>query len=300
MGVISGVSSDAAAGYGATSTSVQETAVSSPTTSLREDITGKTLPSAVVTLSSEAMDTLTRAVEDVPRGFVSAEQEDSNLKNMLSSKTAGQAPTLNLGNAALSPYVSSDIITLKPLLGMLTENNQAGLDSFVSQLHQVLRDGVVGQNQFDNSDTSEAMALTLTQAKLHKLVEKYVSTDNRQEANGIVDNLIDKKVLQREETTMSLAQDTLDIAKRYGTQRYVADATSYLAQLKQGTARPQNELASMISATKNSTNMDDVFSVFTDIINATPNSDKASASMQGALKQLEVYRSLWNSFMKTL
>lgn len=300
MGVISGVSSDAAAGYGATSTSVQETAVSSPTTSLREDITGKTLPSAVVTLSSEAMDTLTRAVQDDPRGFVSAEQEDSNLKNMLSSKTASQAPTLNLGNAALSPYVSSDIITLKPLLGMLTENNQAGLDSFVSQLHQVLRDGVVGQNQFDNSDTSEAMALTLTQAKLHKLVEKYVSTDNRQEANGIVDNLIDKKVAQREETTMSLAQDTLDIAKRYGTQRYVADATSYLAQLKQGTARPQTELASMISATKNSTNMDDVFSVFTDIINATPNSDKASASMQGALKQLEVYRSQWNSFMKTL
>lgn len=297
MGVISGVSSDVAAGYGATSTSVQETAVSSsPTTSVREDITGKTLPSAVVTLSSEAMDTLTRAVQDNPREFVRAEQEDSNLKNMLSSKTAGQAPTLNLGNAALSdPYVSSDIITLKPLLGMLTENTQAGLDSFVSQLHQVLRDGVVGQNQFDNSDTSEAMALTLTQAKLHKLVEKYASTDNRQEANGIVDNLIDKKVAQREETTMSLAQDTLDIAKRYGTQRYVADATSYLAQLKQGTARPQTELASMMSATKNSTNMDDVFSVFTDIINATPNSDKASESMQGALKQLEVYRSQWKT-----
>jgi len=65
----------------------------------------------------------------------------------------------------------------------------------------VLAEGQVGQNQYDNSDTSEAMAITLTQVKLHKLIEKYVPDDKREQATGIVDEMIDGKVAFREERT---------------------------------------------------------------------------------------------------
>jgi hypothetical protein len=259
-----------------------------------ESITGKRLPDTVVIISQEARDRLMQVVTEP----VSAEQQDKTLNDLLASRSAHQGPTFNLGYALFNdPYTNWDARTFRPLLDMTTDNTQASMDEFAGALHQVLAEGQVGQNQYDNSDTSEAMAITLTQVKLHKLIEKYVPDDKRKQATGIVDEMIDGKVAFREERTLLGAQQRLDIAHQYGTREIVADARDYLTQVKSGSARPQNELARMFEATKSGSDMNAIFSVFADVIRSTPNPDnKAQPSIDDALKQLEVYRQQWQAF----
>lgn len=259
-----------------------------------ESITGKRLPDTVVIISQEARDRLMQVVTEP----VSAEQQDKTLNDLLASRSAHQGPTFNLGYALFNdPYTNWDARTFRPLLDMTTDNIQASMDEFAGALHQVLAEGQVGQNQYDNSDTSEAMAITLTQVKLHKLIEKYVPDDKRKQATGIVDEMIDGKVAFREERTLLGAQQRLDIAHQYGTREIVADARDYLTQVKSGSARPQNELARMFEATKSGSDMNAIFSVFADVIRSTPNPDnKAQPSIDDALKQLEVYRQQWQAF----
>jgi hypothetical protein len=259
-----------------------------------ESVTGKRLPDTVVIISQEARDRLMQVVAEP----VSAEQQDKTLNDLLASRSAHQGPTFNLGYALFNdPYTNWDARTFRPLLDMTTDNTQASMDEFAGALHQVLAEGQVGQNQYDNSDTSEAMAITLTQVKLHKLIEKYVPDDKRKQATGIVDEMIDSKVAFREERTLLGAQQRLDIAHQYGTREIVADARDYLTQVKSGSARPQNELARMFEATKSGSDMNAIFSVFADVIRSTPNPDnKAQPSIDDALKQLEVYRQQWQAF----
>ncbi|AVV39809.1 hypothetical protein C9381_21060 (plasmid) [Pantoea vagans] len=259
-----------------------------------ESITGKRLPDTVVIISQEARDRLMQVVAEP----VSAEQQDKTLNDLLASRSAHQGPTFNLGYALFNdPYTNWDARTFRPLLDMTTDNTQASMDEFAGALHQVLAEGQVGQNQYDNSDTSEAMAITLTQVKLHKLIEKYVPDDKRKQATGIVDEMIDSKVAFREERTLLGAQQRLDIAHQYGTREIVADARDYLTQIKSGSARPQNELARMFEATKSGSDMNAIFSVFADVIRSTPNPDnKAQPSIDDALNQLEVYRQQWQAF----
>ena len=258
-----------------------------------ESITGKRLPDTVVIISQEARDRLMQVVAEP----VSAEQQDKTLNDLLASRSDHQGPTFNLGYALFNdPYTNWDARTFRPLLDMTTDNTQASMDEFAGALHQVLAEGQVGQNQYDNSDTSEAMAITLTQVKLHKLIEKYVPDDKRKQATGIVDEMIDSKVAFREERTLLGAQQMLDIAHQYGTREIVADARDYLTQVKSGSARPQNELARMFEATKSGSDMNAIFSVFADVIRSTPNPDnKAQPSIDDALKQLEVYRQQWQA-----
>lgn len=259
-----------------------------------ESVTGKRLPDTVVIISQEARDRLMQVVAEP----VSVEQQDKTLNDLLASRSAHQGPTFNLGYALFNdPYTNWDARTFRPLLDMTTDNTQASMDEFAGALHQVLAEGQVGQNQYDNSDTSEAMTITLTQVKLHKLIEKYVPDDKRKQATGIVDEMIDGKVAFREERTLLGAQQRLDIAHQYGTREIVADARDYLTQVKSGSARPQNELARMFEATKSGSDMNAIFSVFADVIRSTPNPDnKAQPSIDDALKQLEVYRQQWQAF----
>lgn len=293
MGVISGVTDSVARGYIAT-TSVE--AATSPQT---ESITGKILPGSVVVISPQARERLAQAVIAEP---ITAEQQAETSQALLASKSANQTPSINLGYALFNdPQTNWDARTFSPLLKMTADNTQASMDSFAAALHQVITKGQVGRNQYDNSDTSEAMALALTQAKLHKLVDKYVSPDNQQQAGKIVDDMIDDKIAFREERTLLSAQGTLAIAKQYGTPGMQADARHNLELVKSGTARPQIELATMMAAVKQSNNMEAAFSTFASVINNTPNPDnKAQPSIEGALKQLDVYRQQWQDFVKTL
>lgn len=293
MGVISGVTDSVARGYIAT------TAVEAATSPQTESITGKTLPASVVVISPEARERMAQAVIAEP---ISAEQQEKNARELAASKSANQGPSISLGYALFSdPQTNWDAFTFIPLLKMTADNTQTSMDSFAAALHQVLAEGQVGRNQYDNSDTSEAMALTLAQAKLHKLVEKYVSPDNQQQATGIVDAMIDDKIAFREERTLLSAQGTLDIAKQYGTSTMQAEARAYLNQVKSGTARPQVELATMMAATKQGQNMESAFSAFAAVIKATPNpNNMAQPSIDAALKQLNVYREQWQNFVKTL
>lgn len=288
MGLINGLTSGVISDYVASGTIKPSSNVNT------ETITGKTLPDTVVVISPEARARLLQAsAEPIP-----AEQQEKNLKGLAELKSSDQGPSVNLGYALFNdPNTNWDARTFTPLLHMTTAGTQSAMDEFASALHDVLAEGQVGRNQYDNSDTSEAMAMTLTQVKLHKLIEKYVPEDKREQATGIVDGMINSNVAFREERMLTGAQQMLDIAHQYGTSEMVADARHYLNQMKSGTARPQVELARMMDATKSGSDMNTVFSTFADVIRATPNPDNlAQPSIDGALKQLDVYRQQWLAF----
>lgn len=289
MGLINGVTTEVARGYLATLTVTNR---SENTT--KETITGKELPASVVVISPEARARLVQAIAEP----ITAEQQAKNSEELAKTKLSGQGPSVNLGYALFNdPYTSWDARTFTPLLSMTAANTQTAMDEFAAALHEVLAEGQVGRNQYDNSDTSEAMALTLTQSKLHKLIEKYVSGDNQKQANEIADEMISVKVAIRERQTLLGAQDTLALAMRHGTRDMQESAHDYLSQVKSATARPQVELAGMMEAMKSGRDMDSVFSTFADLIRATPNPDnKAQPSIDGALSQLEVYRQQWQAF----
>ncbi|WP_346578806.1 hypothetical protein [Erwinia sp. Eh17-17] len=288
MGVISGVTDSVARGFIATN------AGEATTNAVTESITGKTLPASVVMISPEGRARLAQASAEP----LTAEQQEENLKDLHAGKSAGQAPAINLGYDLFNdPNTQWDARTFSPLLGMTSDNTQASMDAFAAALHDALADGQVGRNQYDNTDTSEAMALTLTQARLHKLVEKYVAPDRQQQATKIVDDMTADKIAVREARTLLSAQGMLDIATQYGTGAMQAEARDYLNQVQSGTARPQVELAAMLAATTLSKNMEATFSAFADVINNTPNPDnKAQSSIENALKQLDVYRKQWDDF----
>lgn len=70
------------------------------------------------------------------------------------------------------------------LLSMTAADKQAAIDDFSAALREVLTDAQAGDNQYDNLDTSEAMALT--PANLHHLVKKYVSGYNQKQATDML------------------------------------------------------------------------------------------------------------------
>jgi len=289
MGLISGVTTDVARGY--TTTLITPNTVSD---SIKESITAKELPASVVVISPEARARLLQA-RDEP---ISAEQQEKNLKALAELKSSGQGPSVNLGYALFNdPNTSWDASTLSPLLSMTADNTQSAMDDFAAALHQVLAEGQVGRGRYDNSDTAEAMALTLTQSKLHKLIEKYVSGDNQKQATGIADQMINVKVAIRNSAMLSGAQDTLTLAMRYGTRDMQDSARDDLKRFESGTARPQVELNGMMKAMNPGSDMNAVFSAFAAIIHTTPNpGNAAQPSIDGALKQLDIYRQQWQAF----
>lgn len=287
MGSITGVTEGEARAYFANTTTT-----STPVAT--ETITGKALPASEVVISNEARERLVQATAEP----VTSDQQNTNYTELLASKFSNQGPSVDLGYALFNdPYTSWDASTFIPLLNMTDDNTQTAMDDFASALHEVLADGQVGRNQYDNSDTSEAMALTLTQAKLHTLIDKYVSADNQTQANDIVDEMINGKVAIREQNMLQGAKDMLNIATRYGTDETQAGARDYLEQVESGTARPQVELAGMMEAMKSGNDMDSVFSTFADLILATPNpGNAAQTSIDAAMKQLDVYKQQWQAF----
>lgn len=289
MGLISGVTTDVARGY--TTTLITPNTVSD---SIKESLTAKELPASVVVISPEARARLLQArVEPI-----SAEQQEKNLKALAELKSSDQGPSVNLGYALFNdPNTSWDASTLSPLLSMTADNTQSTMDDFAAALHQVLAEGQVGRNQYDNSDTAEAMALTLTQSKLHTLIDKYVSGSHQQQATHIADQMINIKVATRNSAMLLGAQDTLTLAMRYGTRDMQDSARNNLKAFENGTARPQVELNGMMKAMNSGSNTDSVFSTFASIIRATPNpGNAAQSSIDSALKQLDIYRQQWQAF----
>ena len=289
MGLISGVTTDVARGY--TTTLITPNTVSD---SIKESITAKELPASVVVISPEARARLLQAMDEP----ISAEQQEKNLKALAELKSSDQGPSVNLGYALFNdPNTSWDASTLSPLLSMTADNTQSAMDDFAAALHQVLIEGQVGRGQYDNSDTAEAMALTLTQSKLHTLIDKYVSGSHQQQATHIADQMINIKVAIRSSAMLSGAQDMLTLAMHYGTRDMQDSARENLKAFENGTARPQVELNGMMKAMNSGSDTDSVFSTVASIIRATPNpGNAAQSSIDNALKQLDIYRQQWQAF----
>lgn len=131
---------------------------------------------------------------------------------------------------------------------MKAADTQAAMDVFAAALHEVLADGQAGHNQYNNSDTSEVMALT--QVNIHHLIKKFVSGDNQKQATDIAVAMISVKVTIRERQMLPGAQDSLTLATRHGAHERQDKARDYFNQVESGTVRLQIELTGMAKVLK--------------------------------------------------
>ncbi|WP_437610802.1 hypothetical protein [Erwinia sp. V71] len=227
---------------------------------------------------------------------LSKEEREASLRQVAAMRFIYQQPVRDLSvDTSSDPFTAEDAATLAPLLDMTTDTDS--INVFATALNKVLRENNANADNIDNSDTSQAVSLAMTQAKLNKLVEKYVSSDNQQQAGAIVTTLMNSKFTEREDVQKDLAQATLKIAQKYGSADHIAQAESYLQQVEQGTSRAQQELTQILQITAQSSNMDEAFAGFAAIVKSN---GFDSTSQNNVLKQLDAYQAQWQSFIQSL
>lgn len=255
----------------------------------------KTLPAAVVTISQETVSrVLNTPAEQIQPA--SREEAEASARQISALRFIYQQPVRDLSvNATSDPFTAEDAATLAPLLEM--SGDADSVDVFAGALNKVLRENNANAANIDNSDTSQAISLALTQAKLNKLVEKYVSSDQQPQAGKIVATLMNSKFIERGEVQKELAQATLKIAQKYGSADHIAQAQNYVQQVEQGTSRAQKELTQILQITTQSASMDDAFDSIAALVK---NNAFDTASKNNVLKQLDVYKSQWRDLIQSL
>lgn len=255
----------------------------------------KPLPAAVVTLSPETVSRIQNTPADQMQP-VSKEQAEANARQVSALRFIYQQPVRDLSvDAASDPFTAGDAATLAPLLEM--SGNTDSVNVFAGALNKVLRENNANAANIDNSDTSQAVSLALTQAKLNKLVEKYVSRDQQPQAGNIVATLMNSKFVERGEVQTELAQATLKIAQKYGSADHIAQAQNYVQQVEQGTSRAQKEQTQILQIITQSASMDDAFDTIAGLVK---NNTFETASKNNVLKQLDVYQSQWRDLIQSL
>ncbi len=255
----------------------------------------KRLPAAVVPLSQETVNRILNTPADQLQP-VSKEEAAANARQVSALKFIYQQPVRDLSvNAASAPFTAEDAATLAPLLEMTGESDS--VDVFAGALNKVLRETNASAGNIDNSDTSQAVSFALTQARLNKLVEKYVSSDQQPQAGNIVATLINSKFIERGEVQKELAQATLKIAQKYGSADHIAQAKNHVQQVEQGTSQAQKELTQILQITTQSASMDDAFDSIAGLVKSNPFD---AVTKNNVLKQLDIYRQQWRDLIQSL
>ncbi|MFS2223982.1 hypothetical protein [Pantoea sp. B65] len=255
--------------------------------------------SAVVAISPEAVNRLKQTSSETEKPPLSEEQQQENSRKInelkLVSPPVIPATSADFYNDVLSP---DDAVGVSSLLGLARDSTQSSLDKFTAALHKVLSEGTAAANLYDNSDISKAMAISLTEAKLHKLVDKYIDSGSRDLANTIVDTLIGHQVASREQSSLQLAQAALTVAGKSGDGKQIADVKAYISRLEQDNSHQQQQLAAMQNVTQHGDNMDEAFATFSAMIDTQ--TEATTQNINGMRKQLEAYKAQWQAFIKSL
>lgn len=254
-------------------------------------LTGKEVAqtdSVAVNISQEAME---QAKENLPPPPTKEEREATE-KAVLAMRNESMARTPSGPSLASDFY--GDPATANDAVRFLDffQHANVAADDMADALHKALT------SPSDNGDyTTNAMDLALTQGKLNKVVERYISSDYQEEASAFVTQFISDKSAQADQLTKVVLSQATKLAQSLGDREQARHHQDAIAQLAEGTHSSQVARKEMLSLTATSGDSEAWFSSMSNWVKenrSLPYVIDIETSHMGALK------AQWQTFVDSL
>lgn len=223
-------------------------------------LTGKEteLPDSVeVRLSQEAMD---QAKEQLPPP--TKEEQEAAEKQMLTLRNQSMARAFSGPSLASDFYGDPATANDAARFVNFFQHSAVTADDMADALHTALT------SPSNNGDyTTNAMDLALTQEKLNKVVENYVSADYQEEASAFVAQFISDKSTQADQMTRVALSQATKLAQSLGDREQARHHQEAAAQLTEGTHSSQVVRSEMLNLTATSSDSEVWFSSMSNWVN---------------------------------
>lgn len=192
-----------------------------------------------ITLSQEKIERI-RAGETPANPQLSQEAIDKSEKEMLQTRNS----IIELNQSKTNAIVN-DIDTY--FSGMLSQSSLSSLD-----MGGLISEALQTPGGSGNS-TTLSMDLSLTQAKLNFLAQKFVPIEHQAASVAEINNYLAKKTDDQDDIVKDMTSRSLAIAKQYGDTAGEKSLSEQLMQLNAGQHETQNERRDMLSLTNSIT-----------------------------------------------
>ena len=207
-----------------------------------------------------------------------------------SQKALLQARNTNIElNTSKANAIVNDIDTY--FSGMLSHSSLSSLDmgGLISEALQT-PDG-------SGNSTTLSMDLSLTQAKLNLLVQKFVPTEHQAASVAEINHYLAKKTDDQDDIVKDMTSRSLAIAKQYGDTAGEKSLSEQLLQLNAGQHETQNERRDMLSLTNSTTDSSAWFSGLRQGIGTRNDADFFKDIASGHVAKLQQQ---WATFMQSV
>lgn len=240
-----------------------------------------------ITLSAEGFARLKHeqsAVESTS-SFEGDNTDQAALLARLSSLEQQLAKSPSLDNALFSdPATAADAVSFAGFYRNAKADVSA--DDMATKLHQAL--SAPGGS---STHLTDSMDLAMTQAKLNKVVANDIEPVYQQQASQVVQQFVQAKASQQDDSIKALAQDEVTLASSLGDTERQAAAQSQLAALNNGSDATQAARNEFLQVTASGSDSDTWFSTFAQSIT----SNGAMAFEEHS--HLDSLRTQWQGFM---
>ncbi|MGY5955767.1 DUF5610 domain-containing protein [Kosakonia sp. BK9b] len=172
------------------------------------------------------------------------------------------------------------------------QHSTVAADDMANALHQAMTSPEVSGDY-----TTNAMDLALTQAKLNKVVQQYVSADYQQQASDFVAQFIREKADQADQQTRVVLTQAATLAQSLGDSGQAQHHQEAIAQLSAGTHASQTVRNEMLQLTAGSKDSDVWFTQLNDRVNASPSLPYISEMEKSHISALQQQ---WQSFVNNV
>lgn len=243
--------------------------------------------SVEVSISREAME---QAKEQLPSP--AKEEQDGTEKMMLALRNQSM-PRISSDSGLTSDFYSDPATAIDAARFVdFFQHSTVAADDMADALHKALT------SPSDNGDyTTNAMDLALTQGKLNKVVEHYISADYQEEASAFVSQFINEKSTQADQMTKVALSQATKLAQSLGDREQARHHQDAAAQLADGIHSSQVVRNEMLNLTGTSSDSEEWFSSMSNWVNenrALPYIIDIEKSHIGALK------AQWQTFVESV
>lgn len=223
-------------------------------------LTGKETDAAdsvEVSLSQEAMD---QAKAQLPPP--TKEEQEAAEKSMQALRNQSMSHTPSGPSLASDFYGDPATANDAARFVNFFQHSAVTADDMADALHKALT------SPSDNGDyTTKAMDLALTQGKLNKVIENYVSADYQDDASAFVAQFISEKSTQADQVTRVALSQATKLAQSLGDREQARHHQNAVAQLADGTHSSQVVRNEMLNLTATSSDSEAWFSSMSNWVN---------------------------------
>ncbi|EXU74123.1 hypothetical protein [Erwinia mallotivora] len=252
----------------------------------QSDVFSKPVNTATSLVLSEEKISQIKAGE-TPAIQLSQEATEKSQQALLQSRNSIIALTKSQTNA-----VTNDVDTF--FSGMLTHSTASSAD-----MGGLISEALQTPGGSGNS-TTNSMDLSLTQAKLNYLVEKFVPAEYQAATRSEINNYVTSKATGQDEILKDMTSRSLAIAQQYGDQEGVKNFSQQLDLLSSGQHETQTERSAMLSLTNSTSDSSSWFSGLHQMVNENDDADFFKSIESSHITQLqqqwEKFTSMVNSF----